>query len=253
MTSADDRDGEAGEDPARAPAVVVPLDQRIREPEEADRRGDKSRQIEALLLRLVTALGDDEARDDDARDPDRDVDEEDPAPVDLLGEDAADQRADRKRHRGHADPDADRCSALPRWEGGDDDRKRRRVHQRRSNALHDAGADQVARAGREAARERGGREDRQADDEDQAPAEQVSELAAREHEHGERERVTADHPLELGLRDVEVALDRGQRHEDDRVVEHDHEQPEGDRAQRPPLAVLLCEYSCSHGLAPSSG
>ena len=92
--------------------------------------------------------------------------------------------------------------AVPRWRGGkvaDDDRKRRRVHQRRSDALDDACADQEAGAGREAARERGGREDRQADDEDPPAAEHVGELAAREHEHGEGERVPADHPLELGL------------------------------------------------------
>ena len=43
--------------------------------------------------------------------------------------------------------------------------------------------------GREAARERGGGEDREADDEDQPPAEQVGELAAREHERAEGERV----------------------------------------------------------------
>ena len=71
----------------------------------------------------------------------------------------------------------------------------------------------------------------------------VGELAAREHERGEGECVAVDHPLELGDARCEVALDRGQRHEDDRVVEHDHEQPEGDRPQRPPLAVLLCEYA----------
>ena len=36
------------------------------------------------------------------------------------------------------------------------------------------------------------------DHEDQAPPEQVGELAAGEHERGERERVARDDPLELG-------------------------------------------------------
>src|SRR5207244_11931992 len=51
--------------------------------------------------------------------------------------------------------------------------------------------------------------------------------------------------------DVEVASDRGERDVHDRVVEHDHEEAEGDGPQRPPLAVLLCEDACAHCLASS--
>ena len=53
-------------------------------------------------------------------------------------------------------------------------------------------------ARRQAAGERGQREDRQPDDEDPPPTEQVGELAAGQHQHAERERVAVDDPLELG-------------------------------------------------------
>ena len=159
---------------------------------------------------------------------------------------AADQRADRERHRGGAGPDPDRRPALPRREGGGDDRERGRVHQRRAHSLDDARSDQEVRAGREAAGERGEGEDGEADDEDPPPAEHVGELAARQHQDGERERVAVHDPLELGEADVQVALDRGQRDVHDRVVEHDHEQAERDRRERPPLAVLGSEEPRSH-------
>jgi hypothetical protein len=62
-----------------------------------------------------------------------------------------------------------------------------------------------------------------------------------EHEDAEGERVAVEDPFELGDADVQVALDRRQRHVHDRVVEHDHEQAECDRPQRPPLPVLRVE------------
>ncbi len=84
---------------------------------------------------------------------------------------------------------------------------------------------------REPAGKRREREDRQAEQEDAAPAEEVGELAAREHEDGERERVGVHRPLELGEADAEFALDRGERDVHDGVVEHDHEERE--RRARP--------------------
>ena len=64
----------------------------------------------------------------------------------------------------------------------------------------------------------------EADHEDETAAEVVGELAADQHERGERERVAGDDPLELGERHVERAAHRRQRDVHHRVVEHDHEQ-----------------------------
>jgi hypothetical protein len=51
---------------------------------------------------------------------------------------------------------------------------------------------------------------------------------------------------------VQVALDRGQRDVHDRVVEHDHEQREAHRAERPPAAVLLGDQAPTLGQHPLS-
>jgi hypothetical protein len=81
-----DCDGEGAEDPARGPAVRVRLDQSVREREEADPRGQKPRQVETLLDRLVLRFGDQQQARRDRDHSDRDVDEEDPAPADVLGQ-----------------------------------------------------------------------------------------------------------------------------------------------------------------------
>src|SRR5262249_41961765 len=52
-------------------------------------------------------------------------------------------------------------------------------------------------------------------------------------------------------RDSEIGANRGQRHVHDRVVEHDHEQPERDGGQRPPFPVLIGEKTRSHVSSPS--
>ena len=80
----------------------------------------------------------------------------------------------------------------------------------------------------------------------EAPAVRVGQLPADQHQRGERERVAGDDPLELRQPDAEVALDRRQRDVHDRVVQHDHEQPERHRRERPPLLVLLGHEPCPH-------
>jgi hypothetical protein len=242
----DSRDCEEPDDPSRRPPVFVRLDERVGECEEPDPGGEEPRQVETLLGRRVPRLVDDEPGDDDRQDADGNVDEEDPVPADVLCDETADQRSDRQGQRGDARPDADRHPALPRREGGGDDRERGGVHEGRADALDDPRADQDLRATGQAAGERGAREDDEPDDEDAPPAEQVGQLPAREHEHAEGERVAVEHPLELGDPDAEVVLDRRQRHVHDRVVEHDHEEPECDGSQRPPLAVFLGEDPRPH-------
>ena len=75
---------------------------------------------------------------------------------------------------------------------------------------------------------------------------QVGELPTREEQHAEGQRVGVHDPLELRRADVQVLLDRGQRDVHHRVVEHDHEQPDGDGRERPPLPVLRREEPRPH-------
>ena len=60
----------------------------------------------------------------------------------------------------------------------------------------------------EAARERGGREEREPDQEQPPRAEQVAEPAAEQQEAAEREQVRVHDPGERGVREAEVAPDR---------------------------------------------
>jgi hypothetical protein len=237
----DRRDREQAEDLCRGPAVLVALDEGVAQREERKARRDETRQVDALLVRRVARLLDDEERDDDADHADRDVDEEDPVPADVVHDEPADEGADRERESRDAGPDADRLAALPRRERRRDDRERRRVHQRRTDALHAAGTDQEAGVRREAARERGEREDREPDHEDLAAAVHVGELAPGDEQRREHERVAGDDPLQLRDRDLEVLADRRQGDVHDGVVEHDHEEAERDCCERPPLLVLLGE------------
>jgi hypothetical protein len=80
-------------------------------------------------------------------------------------------------------------------------------------------------------------EDDQAGDEDPAPAEDVGEPAAEEQEPTEEERVGADHPLQVLLREAQVDLDRREGHVHDRDVEDDHELHRAQERQRKPFLV----------------
>ena len=106
------RRDERPDDPCRRPAVGVRLDQPVREREETEPRGDQAREVEPLLLRHVARLVDQQVARRDPEHADRDVDEEDPAPAEVLREETADERADRQRERGDARPDPDRHPAL---------------------------------------------------------------------------------------------------------------------------------------------
>ncbi len=218
------------------------------EPNQSRRTESRGRVCEpyALLARGVPRLVDEDPRRKHSRNAHGDVDEEDPAPADVLGEQAAEERADRERERRDPRPDPDRRSALPRREGRGDDRERRRVHQRRADPPRGARGNQGRRVASEAAPERRGSEDDQAGNEDPPTPEQVGELAAAEQQDTEGERVRIEDPLQLGRAHAEVLLDRRQRHGHNRVVQHDHEQADRDCNQRPPFAIVGGEDSSSH-------
>ncbi len=91
---------------------------------------------------LVAALGHEEAPGDQRDDHDRQVDEEDPAPVGVLDQPAAGDRADRDPDAGDAGPDPDRLAALVRGERRGQDRQRRGHDERAADAHQAAHRDQ---------------------------------------------------------------------------------------------------------------
>ena len=167
---------------------------------------------------------------------DGDVEEEDVPPPDVGGEDAAGEEPDRPAQRADPAPDAERLVAFgPLREHVHHDRQRGGEHQRRPEALDPPHHDEEGVRGGQAATERGAGEDDQAGHEEAAPAQQVSRAAAEEQEAGEGQPVGGDHPLQVGLGEVEPAADGRQGDVDDGEV-HDgdevghHQQGEGSPA-----------------------
>ena len=151
--------------------------------------------------------------------------------------------ADRDRR-----PDAERLRALRALlERRRDDRERGRRDERGAETLERAAADQHPRGLREAVEQRRDREDDEAEEEEPLAPEQVARAAAEQQEAAEDERVRVDDPLEVGLREPEVLLDRRQRDVHDRRVEHDHELREADEDEDDP-AVRRPAPLHDHGL-----
>ena len=84
------------------------------------------------------------------------------------------------------------------------------------------------------AEQRGGGEQHEADEEDLLAPGQVAGAAAEEQEAAEHQRVGVHDPLQVGVRHVEVLLDRRQRDVHDRRVEDDHELRQADEDEDEP-------------------
>jgi hypothetical protein len=115
-----------------------------------------------------------------------------------------------------------------------DDRERGRRDQRGAEALQRPKADQHPGRAREPVQQRGDREDDQPDQEDALAPEQVAGSPAEQQETSEEQRVRVDDPLQVGLAQAEVLLDRRQRDVHDRRVEDDHELRDADQDQDEP-------------------
>ena len=172
---------------------------------------------------------------------DGEVEEEDRAPGDLLGQPAADSGPIASAR---AETPAQVPIAFPRSAGGNALVMIESVPGIISAAPTPCTAreatSQPSVGARPIVAEASG-EDDDAEQEDPAAAEDVAEPAAGDEQDGEGERVRVDGPLERGQRRVEVRLDRRQRDVHDGVVEHDHEEGEAHRGERPPAAVVVGE------------
>ena len=74
-------------------------------------------------------------------------------------------------------------------------------------------------------------------------AEDVRRAAAEQQEAAEQQRVGVDDPLQVGLAEVQILLDRRQRDVHDRRVEDHHELGEADEDQRHPAVVFASQPS----------
>ena len=227
--------GEEAAGVQRDPALLLRLDDPVDERQQPGRDGDRARDVEALVRVLVLRLGDEPHRRDEDGDPDGHVDEEDPRPRERGREHAAEDETDGASTDGDRGPHAHRLRPLRALlERRRDDRQRGRRDERGSETLEPAEEDERLRARREPVEERCDREDHDADEEDALAPDEVACAPAEEQEAAERERVRVDDPLQVGVRHLQVFLDRRQRDVHDRRVEDHHELRHADEHEHEP-------------------
>ncbi len=226
--------GEAGDEAAegagRGPAPVVALDDPQRNCRQRERQHRRPRQVrqaavEDLRSRQVAAAGDQDGG------AERQVDEEDEAPVGELDQGAAEGRADGGRRRCCCPPEADAGGAALGREAVEDDRQRGRRDHRRGDSLQDPEGDQQRQAGRHRAEQAGDGEAGHPQQEDPLVAEAVGEPPGRDQQGRDDDEVAVQHPGEFApLCPGEGGRDVGEGDVDDRRVEEgDESAGAGDR------------------------
>src|SRR4029453_14942922 len=215
-----------GQEGPQRPAQVAPLDERVDEQQQPggdDGHPDRVQPQRPGRPGLDQVAG----RGGQGEDPDGHVDQEDGAPLEPEQVGLDQQPADQGAHDG-GEPDGapahpEGASPLPGREGDLDDRENLGEHDRPEQPLEDPRADQHLRALGQPAQGGGEGEPGHADHEQALAAEDVAQAPAGDQHHRERELVTGQHPLDLGVGGVQVALDRGDGDVDDADVDQLHE------------------------------
>jgi TetR/AcrR family transcriptional regulator, lmrAB and yxaGH operons repressor len=154
----------------------------------------------------------------------RQVDEEDEAPVGELDQRAAERRPDRRRGGRGSAPEAHSGGPFLDREAVEDDRQGGRGDRRRADALQDAEGDQRLQRGRDRAEQAGEGEAGEAGEEDPLVAEAVGEAAGRDEQRRDHHEVAVEHPgQEAAARLRERRRDVGEGDVDDRRVEEGEE------------------------------
>ena len=191
-------------------------------PEQSGRRQGKAAKVQSALR--TEGLIEAEIGKKGGKDAHRHVEPEDPVPVHALGNGATDDGPDGDGKATDTAPGTQRQrSALSRHTGRQDGQRQRR-DDRAADALRRAGKDQHRAGGRKGGCRRANRKDDQAEYEDAPPAEAVAEGGAGQQQHGERQRVGVDGPLELLQGRAQLGPNDRQGGGHHQVVERDHEQ-----------------------------
>ena len=160
--------------------------------------------------------------------PQRQIDEEDRAPAEVLGEQAADHRPEGGGGDGDAGEIALVAGALARRDGLADQRLRQRHQAAAAQPLQDAADGQHLDAGRCGAEDGGRQEDGERHEHHAPAAVDVAQLAVDGGGDGAGEQVGDDHPRHA-LDVAERGGNRRQRRGDDGLVHHrqEHRQHDG--------------------------
>lgn len=204
----------------------------VHQGDQAERGEHDAGDVQRCAVAGAGRLTDDEVRARGGDDGERDVDEERPAPVQVLGEEAAEDQPDSATATGDGPVDAERLGALlgvgehhgEQGEGG-------RGEQGAEDTLEGPGAEHHRLVLGGAAERGGQREADQTDDEGALAPPEVGDPAAEEEKSTEGEGVGGDDPLLVAVGYAEVGLGGGQRDVHDGRVEDDHQLGERDEGQ----------------------
>ena len=180
----------------------------------------------SLALMIQLGFLDEHRHAGEGQRADRHVDVEHPAPADVLGQPAADDRAEHRPDHHRNAEQRHRRAALFHAVDVEQDALRQRHQGGAEQALQQAEADDLRQRLREAAQHRGDHEAGDRGQQDALAAETVGEVARRRRHDGGRDDVGGQHPVDLVGAGRNAALDIGQRHVGDGRVQrlHDHGQ-----------------------------
>ena len=167
-----------------------------------------------------------------------DVDEEDPVPVVVVGDPAAEGGADGGRDDDSHAVDGEGLAAFFDGEGVGENGLFAGREAAAAEALQDAGDDQEPEAGREAAERRADGEHDDADHVEAFAADAVRKPAGDGQNDGGGDEVAGQHPGGLVLRCADRARDMRQGDVGDGGVEHLHERGERNRQGNQPGVML---------------
>ena len=237
----DDEGSERG-DPQRkgrddlrtCPAGVVRTYEAPDDPDQCDRDQGDTAEVERHTR--PERLRQETHRQDAGSDADRDVDPEDPVPVESLGDRPADDRAECDRETCEPAVDAeDGSPALGRVRLGQD-REAERQDDRPAESLERPRADQEPGGRGDGAGGGCDREQREPEHEEASPSIAITERRCADDARGDGDVVRVDRPLEAGEADMQRLLDPRERRADHERVEAGHEERCGRQDEHPSQA-----------------
>ncbi|AEK61011.1 hypothetical protein CFU_1179 [Collimonas fungivorans Ter331] len=160
----------------------------------------------------------------DAEDADRNIDEEDPAPVEIGSDETAQRRPDHRPQQGRDGQVAERAHQFRLGGGAQDHQPSDRHHHGAAHALQEAGRDKLRQRIRHAAQDRAEHEHADRAAEHGARAEAIRHPAADRDEHRQADQVGSHRQLQCDRAFSHVARHHWQRGGDHGGVHVFHEQ-----------------------------
>jgi hypothetical protein len=256
----DDARRDQGDHLHRAPGVGGATEARVQHDRRETACEEGRAEVVDLVLDLVGASVEGGSDHGERDQPDRDVDVEDPAPGEVVDEEAAEQRPDHGRDAEDAAEEALVAAALARRDDVADHGDRDHEQAAAAQSLDRPEEDQLGHVLADSAQRGADEEDHDRRLQYALSAVQVAQLPVEGSDDRRGEQIGGDDPREL--RDAaEVADDRRERGRDDRLVErsekqHQQQRPE-DQTHPRLLGDLpghrLCAARLSHRYATRAG